>query len=221
MRATVDQFPWPATLSAKVVDSHEAHPLVHGYSVDDDLAVHYRFSDVMFLFAVGELPSDDAARAFDVAMMFASAVSAGDASVHAASLAQLCGAYPRSVVGVAAVGAANRASMLCDDEVFAWLNGSGKVPRTAGADPRTEALRRALPATFASLPIFDQALPIDLAIVAVLFASGVRDRSRLEMVLTFASMLSGAAEAFATKPLSFRDYPMGLPAFDYSEEVEP
>ena len=88
---------WPERLTARVVTPGD-DPRVHGYSIESDLARHYRTTDAFLLALTGELPSDDDGTAFAGAMHFLSATSIAEAPAHAAALARICAATTSAVV---------------------------------------------------------------------------------------------------------------------------
>lgn len=61
---------------------------------------------------------------------------------------------------------------------------------------------------------------LDAAVLAVLHRCGLRTAPALTSALTLAALPTAAAEAFAVRPASFRDYPMDLPRFEYAGESD-
>jgi hypothetical protein len=220
----LDAIDWPRRLRARVVEpGHEPHePRLHGYAAESDLARHYSHSQITYLALTGELPADDVARAFDVALAFLAPVGIHEGATHAASLARLGQAPPRAVLEVAMVGLAERAHAAIESlsGFLAWLAaGEGSPPESAttteASDARSvERLRDALPPTFA-VPALAHPLRRTAAVAAVLYACGLRRPEQLEAAWTFASIAPTFAEAMATKPLAFREYPMDTPGFRY------
>jgi hypothetical protein len=64
----------------------------------------------------------------------------------------------------------------------------------------------------------DEGLTREAALLATLFASGVRTPEGLVAVLTWARLPFAAAEAFAVRPKAFAKYPMRVPPFAYEGE---
>jgi hypothetical protein len=222
----LDAIDWPRRLRARVVEpGHEPHePRLHGYAAESDLARHYSHSQIAYLALTGELPADDVARAFDVALAYLAPVGLHEAATHAASLARLGQAPPRAVLEVAMVGLAERAHAAIESlsEFLAWLGaGEGSPPESATTADASHArsvgrLRDALPPAFA-VPALAHPLRRTAAVAAVLHACDLRRPEQLEAVWTLASIASTFAEAMATKPLAFREYPMDTPGFRYHE----
>src|SRR5687767_11162001 len=122
LQGPLDVASFPETLSARVV-TPGPRPRLHGYDVEGDLALHYSPADLLALALTGELPSPEASAAFAVALNFLAPVSVAHASVHAATIAGLCGSTTGSTIGVAAIGLAEQARVLLDEhqELLAWL----------------------------------------------------------------------------------------------------
>lgn len=218
----IDDAPWPEELTGHVVARGDA-PRVHGYDVQGDLAVHYRFGETLLVYLTGEAPDADTGRAFEIAMTFASVVDAGEAPAHAAIVARMCGAAPGGVVSVAATALAERHRALVGTHarIFEWSRDtSAELPAECRArdDADRSACARlaaALPAAFASAPVFSRDPSLDAALLATLVKCGLSSRERAEAALTIAGLACACAEAFATKPGDFRSYPMNSPPFEY------
>ncbi len=216
----IERQKWPERLAAHLVQGGD-EPRIAGYAVDDDLAVNYSFAESLLVALTGEAPSADVGRAFEIALTFAMALGAGDASAHGASLARLTGAVTKNVVAVAAIGAGERAAAWCEPATLAWL-GTSEVPPPPSAvrvgDPRTRALRSALPASF-SVPHLAHPLRIEAAVLAVLTACGLSAEG-IVVALTLSGLGPAAAEALRTKPRDVMAYPTPLPPFEYREGDE-
>ncbi len=214
----------PQTLTARVVQPG-ARPRLHGYDVQGDLARHYRFGEVVLLALTGEAPTEEAGRAFEVAMVFAGAAPISEPPAHAASLARLCGARPGSVTAVAAVALTEqaRASVEQHGELLRWLAmPEGPLPESARAKTEDEHLacarmRRALGDLSRLVPVLQEDLAPEGVLLAVLFACGLQDPDRIQVALTLARLAATTAEGLATTPGALRDYPMNVPAFRYEE----
>jgi len=220
MTGPIERAPWPARLTARVVDAKEGR--IHGYAIADDLAVNYSFAEQILLSLTGEAPPESVGRAFECALSFSSLVSAGDAQTHAATVAQLCATEPKNVVAIAAVlGAERVANVLRGHEAFLiWLdNPAGSPPAVAlGTESAALALMGRLPDEFRNSAPFDAALTLTATVIATLHRCGLTTRERMTAALTVASLAVSAAEALATPALGFRDYPMTLPPFAYEED---
>ncbi len=219
-RGPIDRARWPERLTARVVDSGPT-PRILGYAVADDLAPNYGFAEWLFLLATARLPESDEGRAFELALLHVLPGGAGDAATHGASLARLSRAHPKNVVAIAACATAEWAAAACDPNLIVWLRDrSSPFPESAlaGADePLVGSLRGLLPPRHRAHPIFDRRPTLEAAVVAILFDCGVERVESLVLVLTVARLAGSGAEALATPPLSFRDYPMTLPPFEYEE----
>ncbi len=219
-----DAVEWPSALEARVVMPAE-DPRLHGYAVEGDLARHYSFSETIYLALCGELPSAEVARAFEVALIFLAPVAIGEGPTHAAALTRLCAAPARGVLGVAAIGLAERARFVIDQqrELLEWIaSGVGEPPSSAlSADPQERAsvarLRAALPDSL-RVPALAWPLTRDAALAALLVHCGLSRPEQLEAVWTIAGLASCCAEALAVPEKSFRSYPMNLPAFCYEPQ---
>jgi citrate synthase len=220
----LDDVEWPEKLTARVV-TPGPFPRVHGYDVEADLARHYSFTETVLLALTGKLPSAEQARAFDVALQFASPAPAQEAPTHAAILARMCVASTSQIQGAAAIALAEQARVLVAAH-GAWLEmlagPLSEVPealRAASADEResVERLRRALGGTI-DVP----ALRLDLArapaLVATLHACGLNTAEAIECALVLAKLPIAMAEALATPAGSYRQYPLQLPTIAYAEE---
>lgn len=218
----IERIDAPEKLSARVVEPGES-PRILGYAAFDDLAPNYSFAEIVLLSLGGTLPEPHVGRAFEIALAFAAPVSAAEAPANAAGLARLCGAPPKNVVAVGAVVLAEHAGQRIDAlrDLLRWLEDQTTAfPATASAPhaPSIEMLRRALPPPFSALAVFQHSPSLDAALVAVLFACGLRRPDRLVAALTLAGLGCTWAEAFAVKALNLRGYPMDVPPFEYMEE---
>jgi hypothetical protein len=228
MNGPIEDMPLPKSLLAHVVDGVD-QPRMHGYDVQQDLARHYRFSELLFLALTGDLPDEDAARALDVALVFASPAFAGDASTHAAIVSRVCGPRASSVFSVAATATAEHVRTILDRHetilarlAIGALNGSAVkyAPRDAQEEQSVQRLRTALGAFCAKVPAIGYNIGLETAIIATLTACGLRNRDQLEVVLSSARMPAACAEALAWKPGDLRAYPMDLPSFLYQKDFE-
>jgi hypothetical protein len=215
---------WPETLTARVA-TPGAHPRIHGFDVEADLARHYRLSDIMLLSLTGELPADPLGRAFEIACAFLSPASVADAPAHAAVVARLCGATTSTTVGVTAIALGEQARWIVAEhaDLVAWLTrGEGPLPaRYRSEDAADVAAVESLAAALAQVDLPVRALaerPTRMAgLLAVLHACGLVRLEQLEVALALARLPVAIAEAFANRATSFGEYPINLPEFRYED----
>lgn len=219
----LESRPWPKTLEATAVEPGPA-PRLHGYAVDDDLARHYRFSDVLWLSLMGELPSPPVGALFERLLVALLPLSVAESPVHAATLAASCGARPSGVLAVSGLALAEHAAETLA-AVLPNISGRSVVlaaeHRASSQEERRfveeleEHVRRAVgadevPAVFAQEP------SRDVALLAALWACGIRRPSTLELVMAYARLPSALAEAGPREPLDFPRYPtVDAPPFVY------
>lgn len=224
LEGPLETHSFPERLTARVV-TPGSHPRLHGYDVEADLACHYDPTDILFLALTGELPTASASAALRVALTFLAPMSIAHASVHAASLARLCGTASASVIGVAAIGLSEQARLSLDEhaDLFVWLKaGSGELPagfraREASDQETCRRLRGALEPTGLEVPALAQNPTRDAALLCVLFACGLVRREQLEAAVVTARLPSAVAEAMTEKVTNFGRYPINLPRYQYEE----
>jgi hypothetical protein len=215
----IDDHEWPQQLTAHVVDASGdpgAGPRLLGYAVEPDLAAHYSFADIVLLAATGELADPAASRALEVALCFLAATSVAEAPVHAACLSRLCGSEPTATVGVAAIALAEQARFTLVENEQACRQAANDAERES-----VERLRRILGAIPYSVPALDADLGRTAALLAVLFAVGVRTPEQIALAWTMARLPVAIAEARHVRPAALRDYPMNTPAFEYQSDETP
>jgi hypothetical protein len=220
----VETYPWPEELRCHVVEPGD-DPRLHGYSIERDLARHYRFLDGVLLALSGELPSEAQSNAFDVALTFLAPLSMAEAPTHAAALAQICGSRSSSIIAVGAVALAERARHIVSEAapLLSWLTAPGAsldpafTARTDEDRQATQRLRDALAARGIHIASLEQPLSRSAALIAALWYSGLTRPEQIEAALVFASLPAVSAEAFSHGVASFRDYPMQLPPFEYKD----
>jgi hypothetical protein len=226
----VESYPWPTTLEARIITPGE-EPRVHGYCVESDLALHYSFTEAVFLTLTGELPRELPAAAFEVALAFLAPLSVAQAPTHAGVLARICGARFSSVSAIAAVTLAERARTILDVNapLLEWLDRL----RTSPAEPPASALlaadeserssvsrlRKALAHRGVEIPVLDVSNDLGRipALLATLYSAGLEHREQIEAACVLASFASTIAEARTRSVASFREYPMNVPRFVYEE----
>jgi hypothetical protein len=228
LRGPLDAVEWPTKLAARVV-APGPRPMLHGYDVEDDLARHYSFAETVLLALTGEPPSPERGRAFEVALVFASPITVGEAPANAAVVARACMASVSQTLGVAAVGLSEQTRALVQEHA-AWIEALSEASlaelpahlRAATDEERAsvERLRRALGGTI-DVP----ALALDpsrrAALLAVLHACGVDTPARIECALVWARLPVAMAEALAATwgPAGAMQYPVPLPLTVYDEEL--
>jgi hypothetical protein len=224
LEGPLESAEFPPTLSARVVTPGDS-PRLHGYDVESDLARHYDSTDLLYLSLTGDLPRPEASAALRVALAFFAPVSLAHASVHAATLARLCGGTMSATLGVAAIGLAEQARVLLDEhvELLAWLDApEGEPPAafraTTDADRASaRRLRLALAETGLELPELGTVLTRNAALLCVLYRAGLRQRKQMEAAIVNARLPVAFAEAATKKAADFTHYPMKLPNYLYRE----
>ena len=210
----IDDATWPTQLPAHVITPSD-NPHAHGFDVQSDIARHYTPSDAAFLALTGELPEAEVSTALNVVLVFIAPTHIAEAPTHAAALARLCGARPSAVIAIAATALAEQARALFDDHSEVVNAPERYTARNEGDRAATARLREALGEFVARVPELARDLPLDAAILATLFACGLRTREQVETIITTARLPFACAEAFAWKPGDLRAYPMDTPHFEY------
>lgn len=221
-RGPIDSRTWPTQL-----DGHAVSPVdrrLFGYDVERDVAAFYRFSDVLFLSLVGELPDDSRSRAFEIALCFAMPVSVAHAAVHAAALARLCGARPSGVLSASGLIFGEEATALVEatNQLLSELeSGDAELPpllrSTSEADRQSVARLASLLEGVLEVPILRSDPGRDVAILAVLRRCGVTSAFALAALVALARLPSALAEAVMVRPGDFPTYPLDTPHFEYVE----
>ncbi len=223
----LDVVPWPTKLKARVV-SNGAERRIHGYSVENDLAKNYSFTETILLGLTGELPTAEQARAFDVALTFLAPITVAEAPTHAALVARVCVATTSTLSGTTAIGLGeqSRFDLTRYAALISWLNApTSEFPDDFVASSleqrvRVSAIKNALFTRGGVIPTqLDRDLDETAAIIAVLFACGLTTLAQVELVRTLARFPFAMAEAFATPPAGHKDYPLLLPTIRYEETV--
>ena len=220
-----DENKFPEVIKARVV-TVGAQPRVRGYDVEGDLARHYGTADLTLLALTSELPTEPARRAFEVASLFLAPLAVNEAPTHAAVVTKLFGAKSTSVLAIAAIGLAEQARAVLDEHA-ALLDGL-KAKRVE-LEPRYRAtclaerdsvaqLRKALPPEL-EVPTLAQDPTRTAALLAVLYACGLRRREQWEAAIVHARLPCVLAEAMAERATNFGNYPINLPAFTYRSET--
>ncbi len=219
---------WSSQLEAKVVTpGYPNH--VFGYSTQGGMARTVTLGAFVYLTIKGNLPTADELALFETALLFLAPITAADGPAHAGILSRLCGASSDAVVATVAVGLTQEASyaLAAHDGFLGWLDGdqsaapSEEYLALSGQAPlvRTD-LEAALQARGVALSLSPHPLKEIPAILWLLHAAGIRDRASLERSWLLARLPAGAAEAMATTPKEFLQYPANLPALEYDDGEE-
>jgi hypothetical protein len=216
----IDGNPWPAQITGHVVDP--GPPVrVRGYEVDGDLAVHYRYADLLGLALEGELPGDAAGRALDLALVLLAPVPVTCGPAHAGVLARTCGARSSAALAIAALALAEEArfTVAAHAPLLAWLDApTGDLPAPWVATSAAERLESAgiaaaVRATGLDVPALASAPTRLAALLAILHAAGLRRPEQLETAMVIARLPCVMGEALAVSAGSFQKYPMRVPPF--------
>jgi hypothetical protein len=220
----IEDHAFPTEIEARVI-TPGSDPHLHGFSVERDLVLHYRFPEIVQLALTGVAPDEDKGRAFDIALQFAAPLASGEAPTHAAVLARLCGARTSGILAVACIALAERARTIVAEhkELLRWLETPvGELPRhyiARGVEDSAclDRLQKALAAADIEVPGLELGPGRWTAIFITLHFAGLRRPEQLETVLVMASLASTVAEALSHGATAFAQYPMNLPAFVYEE----
>jgi hypothetical protein len=219
----IESAKWPEKLTGRVAQL-EPEARVQGYDVERDLARHYRMPDLVLLTLTGELPSEAAARAFEIALCFLAPMPVSEGPSHCAVIAQAVGSPPSGVIGTAAVAAAEQARYTVERhrDLLQWLAGASTQPPIAGVAPseRESAARLHEMVAEAGLdvPALAQPLGREAALIAVLFACGLTREDQLQTALVMARLPCALAEGFAARHGRLKDYPTTTPEFEHAFE---
>jgi hypothetical protein len=225
LRGPLDDVDWPSKLAARVV-SPGARPMLHGYDIEEDLARHYSFAEVVLLALTGEPPSPQTGRAFEIALVFASPVAVSEAPSHAAVVARACAASVNQIQSVAAIALSEQTRVTLEEHRgwLALLSGPLPAELPGAWRPRSEEerasvglLRQALQGTI-EVPVLAFDPGRTAALLAVFHGCGLRSQERIECALAWARLPLAMAEALATKPGSHLQYPVMLPDIRYTEQ---
>jgi hypothetical protein len=204
----LDEATWPEKLTARVVAPGPS-PRIHGYDAEGDLARHYSWAESILLILTGELPSPASLRAFEIALHFFAPTPVSEAPAHAAVVARVCNVFTSALIGTAAIALAEQAHQTMVSPV--------EGPEV-GESESVDRLRAALQHAGLSVPGTEGAVGRTQALLATLRFAGL-DRVELqEAAIVLARLPCALAEAFATPAHSFRDYPVQLPDFRYTEQ---
>ena len=226
-KGPIEAGEWPSQLTAKVV-TPGPDPRIHGYSVEDDLAIHYSFGEVLLLSLTGEPQSPSTGRAFEIALAFLSPSPINEAPTHVASIARLMRTRTSAFVGASCVTLSEQAgSQISSFESFlTWLEDPrGDLPASARSTgdedrPAVDRLRIALDRVGAATDFLRDDMSRTAALVGVLFNCGVNTIEKVQATMVVARLGSTIAEALNTTPRALREYPMNVPPIDYVEDAD-
>ena len=222
-----DDIAWPDKLTARVVAPGNA-PRIHGYDVERDLARHYAIAETTLLALTGDLPSEQQARAFEIATAFLSPAPLNEAPAHAAVVVRICNVLTSALIATAALALGEQARVLVGDHA-AWLRclDTKAAPSStawAPADDEERAsvdrLREALDAARVALAALEHDLGRTPALLAVLHFAGLTRADQIESAIVLARMPSAVSEGLATPTHAYRDYPVELPPIRYTEDAQ-
>src|SRR5919112_1099801 len=91
----IEDHAFPTEIEARVI-TPGLDPRLHGFSVEGDLAIHYRFPELVQLALTGVPPDEECGRALDIALQFVAPLAIAEAPTHAAVLTRLFGARTSS-----------------------------------------------------------------------------------------------------------------------------
>lgn len=223
--STVDNMSDGEMLLARVVVPGP-QPAIHGYSLYDDLAVHYGLAEVTFLTLTGELPSPTQRDIFGLACVVTSAASVQQPPAHVAVLARTCGARAAGVFAAGATTLAEQAAAQVEEHsaLLAWLEAGAMVsPPSEYVDNRSMAFMTRLRAQCinkgCSVAALEYSLTPLAAALCMLHSVGLQQSWQLQAALCLARWPAVMAEGMATPRLGFKDYPMTKPQFTYVETL--
>lgn len=221
----VEDHTFPPTLEARLV-TPGPNPRLHGFSVEDDFSLHYRYPELVLLALTGTPPEERHGRAFDIVLQFLAPLAIAEAPTHAAMLARICGAPSSSILSVACIALAERARYVVSEHraLVDWFEDAAPaelplIYRHRSDDDRAsvERLRSALAAIGIEVPRLGLSPSRWAAIFITLYFAGLRRPEQWEAVLVMASLVPVCAEAHAHPSGILTQYPMNLPEFLYEE----
>jgi hypothetical protein len=219
-----DETVWPDKLIAKAVLLGDADDRLHGYSVLGDIARHYRYSDLVYLSVMGELPDARAAALFHVALCSFATVAVNEAPAHVGVLSRICGGTFAAAIGAGALAAADDARHKLDAHValLAWLSDPNDVVPDEFTSTEIEHREwvQTLRGLIGDAPLVRSEMTRDAARIALLFEAGLRNRDTVEAAIVVARVCGLVPEIVATGPQDIGSYPVTLPPFHYVEGGE-
>lgn len=216
----LDDTQWPEQLVARAIEAGTTDDRLHGYAVLTDVCRHYRYSDLIYLAIVGELPTDRASLLFHVGLCAWSSLSVKEAPVHVSLLSRVSAGRIGSAIAAGTIALADQTRLLLERhaQLLDWL-------RVPDADVPVQYLvdgSAALHDTLLALGIRPRFARRDMtreaASLALLFEAGLVDPEQLQAAIITARTTSLVAESLATGPRDLSQYPVKLPPFHYVEE---
>lgn len=221
----IDRQQWAQRLRANVLSSGD-DPMVFGYSVEEDL-ITCPPAVLQYICLTGLPPDPVQLSAFSVALALATAISIGEAPVHAAVLARLCAADTSSIQTTAAAGLAeqSRFEVATASDLLSWLraNDDRDFPLSIRSDRDEDKRTRdrviaALIESARALRCLRPTMTRRHLVISLLFQSGLVDETQLQRALVFGRLLPSVAEALTAEPGAFKQYPTDIPRIEYVEE---
>jgi hypothetical protein len=220
----LDDTVWPEQLIARAVLPGDADDRLHGYSVLGDIARHYRYSDLVYLTVVGELPDARASGLFHIALCSLATIAVNEAPAHIGVLSRICGGTFAAAFGAGALAAADDARHKLDAHVglLAWLSDPNDVVPDEFTSTEVEHREwvRTLRGLIKDASLVRSEMTRDAARIALLFEAGLRNRDAIEAAMVVARVCGLAPEILATGPQDIGSYPVTLPPFQYVEGGE-
>ncbi len=203
----IEAATWPNVIPSNLLDGR-GRVRLQGYDVVDDLSRHYSESEIFFALLGGRFPTRRELEYLELAFAVAIVtLTPGHASIHGGKLARLTRARPAAIAGAAATIASDEAQRLAESVVDARPKKSlllhlERSPRAfVAAETRTRSVR-ARNATQLLRGLLEFA-GLEVSVNNVL---QVVLRARLPVIL---------AEVFYADAISFKDYPMRVPDYEY------
>ena len=222
----VESREWPKELLARAIGPGRERR-IFGYDVERDLAKNYAFSDALLLGLTGELPDVPRARGFAIALTFASAMSVGEAPMHAAVLSRVCGVRTGGILAVAMIALGEQVDTLLRrmEPIFGADPAGAALPDDllARDDDERQSIAdlRSLLDGILDVPLLASDIGREAAVLCVLRACGLTTSFQVGSAFSIARLPSVLAEVGATKVGDFKTYPMDVPHFEYDPSLGP
>lgn len=219
----LDDTTWPETLVAKAIEPVGADDRMHGYSVLQDLARHYEYSDLLYLSIIGELPDKAPSVMFRVALCSLATPTVNEAPSHVGLLSRICGGALASSIAAATIALADQAKSIVQRhaELLHWLCHPSDSPPPSACDAADAEWVRTLFETLASTGVPTHMLHLgmsrDAARLSLLFEAGVQTAEHMQAAIVSARMSGVMAEILLATPRDLGLYPVKLPPFHYVE----
>jgi hypothetical protein len=222
----IDSGTWSDTIAARVFDIATTEQRIHGLSVEQDLAHHYSFAEMVLLALRGHEPSAAEGKAFELALKFLLPLTIQHAPVHAACLSKMLGTpWPHVLcVGFSALSQHAHHLLKQHTGLLGWLSRPVHAfpVHFRTEDPtelaRVEALYRNLVRIkFSPIIPWDAQPTLAAASLGILHQCGLTSFPQIHTALCLSRLPAVASEAVATKLADLATYPIDLPAFSYEE----